>query len=37
MPPAGGIGLGVDRFCMFMAEKDTIREVLLFPTMKDEK
>ena len=37
MPPAGGIGLGVDRFCMLMSEEDTIREVLLFPTMKDEK
>lgn len=35
MPPAGGIGVGVDRFCMLMAEEDTIREVLLFPTMKD--
>lgn len=36
MPPAGGIGLGVDRFCMFFTEQSTIREVLLFPTMKDE-
>ena len=34
MPPAGGIGLGIDRFCMLMSEEDTIREVLLFPTMK---
>ena len=37
MPPAGGIGMGIDRLCMLMAEEDTIREVLLFPTMKDEK
>lgn len=37
MPPAGGIGLGVDRFCMLMAEEDTIREVLLFPTMKTQE
>ncbi len=37
MPPAGGIGLGIDRFCMLMAEEDAIREVILFPTMKDEK
>jgi lysyl-tRNA synthetase, class II len=37
MPPAGGIGLGVDRFTMLFTEQDTIREVLLFPTMKDEK
>ena len=37
MPPAGGIGLGVDRFTMLFTEQDNIREVLLFPTMKDEK
>jgi lysyl-tRNA synthetase class 2 len=38
MPPAGGIGVGVDRFTMFFTEQDNIREVLLlFPTMKDEK
>ena len=36
MPPAGGIGVGIDRFVMLMTEQDTIREVLLFPTMKDE-
>lgn len=34
MPPAGGIGLGVDRFCMLLTEQSTIREVLLFPTLK---
>lgn len=37
MPPAGGIGVGIDRFCMLFTEQDNIREVLLFPTMKDEK
>lgn len=37
MPPAGGIGVGVDRFTMLFTEQSTIREVLLFPTMKDEK
>ena len=37
MPPAGGIGVGVDRLCMFLTETSNIREVLLFPTMKDEK
>ena len=37
MPPAGGIGVGVDRLTMLFCEEDTIREVLLFPTMKDEK
>lgn len=34
MPPAGGIGYGIDRFCMLLCEVDTIREVILFPTMK---
>lgn len=36
MPPAGGIGMGIDRFCMLLTEEDTIREVLLFPTMRVE-
>ena len=34
MPPAGGIGYGIDRLCMFFLEQDSIRDVLLFPTMK---
>lgn len=34
MPPAGGIGLGVDRLCMLLCEESNIREVILFPTMK---
>jgi lysyl-tRNA synthetase class II len=29
--------LGIDRFTMLFTEQDNIREVLLFPTMKDEK
>jgi lysyl-tRNA synthetase class 2 len=37
MPPAGGIGLGVDRLCMLFTEQPSVREVVLFPTMKDEK
>lgn len=37
MQPAGGIGVGIDRLCMLLTEQPTIREVLLFPTMKDEK
>ncbi len=34
MPPAGGIGYGIDRLIMFFTEQETIREVILFPTMK---
>ena len=35
MPPAGGIGYGIDRMCMLFTEQETIREVILFPTMKN--
>lgn len=34
MPPAGGIGVGIDRLVMMFANAPTIREVLLFPTLK---
>ncbi len=37
MPPAGGIGYGLDRMIMFFTETDTIRDVILFPTMKPLK